>query len=150
MNGNIDVNVNVYLYEGDHDEPFYTVHNVTTNAAASWLAQLASGSSVGALSRCSIGSGTLDPAVTDVALGNQEAIIDLFALFPAGGSIRAQAYFRGGSIPYNITEIGLMAGTNGDILFARTLVNPSFDNTNPSTRRDLRVLWEVTISPDNP
>ena len=152
----ITANVNVALFARPKGTNEWTLvdtrHNLVTDIGVTLLAQMLERPDEHALAGlrfCAVGTSDTVPAVGDVELGEERRRSLLNGPTRSGNTVSYSTFFPASVIPYNLKEMGLWGGPTADAssgtgsLFARTAI--TFDNAVASQRRDLRVVWAVTL-----
>ena len=157
----VDVNVQLWSRPGGGSESEWILederHNLVTDDGVALVASMLAAPlshAEGGIRFCEVGVGTDAPANDDDALGSPHRRIFVNPPRRSGNTLSYLAFFPSGTIQVNLTEMGLWAGPDSTtvlgtgVLFARSSIN--HNNELLVNRRDLRVVWAVTVERSAP
>ena len=153
---NADVNVQLWSRpEGGCEDDWVLEderHNLVTDDGVSLLASMLAAPADhadGGIRFCEVGTSATAPDTSDTRLATPHRRTGVNEPQRSGDTLSYQAFFPSGTIKVNLREMGLWAGPDSTIgigtgvLFARSPIN--HNNLLLANRRDLRVIWAVTV-----
>ncbi len=121
-----------------------TIPNLVVTTGKNFIASRMTGSASNVMSHMAIGSGTVDPVASDVALGTE---LGRVALTTAGGVATNATVEYVGSFPAGtgtgaITEAGIFNASSAGTMLCRT----KFPVVNKDANDSIAITWRVTVS----
>ena len=118
-----------------------TVKNLVVTTGKGYIASRMVGTPT-TMSHMAIGSGTVDPAVGDTALGNELGRSALTSSAASGAVVTYIASFGAGTGTGAVTEAGIFNASSGGTMLCRT----EFAVVNKGADDSLSITWTVTVS----
>lgn len=119
-----------------------TVDNLVVDTGLAYIASRMKDTTQTAMSHMAVGSGTVDPAAGDTALGNQLGRVSLTSTTVTDNAVEYVATFGAGTGTGAVTEAGIFNASSGGTMLCRT----EFAVINKGASDSMTITWTVTIS----
>jgi hypothetical protein len=120
----------------------FDVKNLVVTTGKNFIASRMVGTSDPVMSHMAIGTGTVAPGASDIALGTQVGRVSLSGSSALNNSITYTATFPAGTGTGAITEAGIFNASSGGSMLCRT----TFPVVNKQAGDTIAVTWVVTVS----
>lgn len=117
------------------------VTNLVVDTGLAYIASRMKDTTETAMSHMAIGSGTVDPAAGDTALGSQLGRVSLFSTTVTDNSVEYVATFPAGTGTGAVTEAGIFNASSGGTMLCRT----EFAVINKAAGDSMTITWTVTV-----
>ena len=117
------------------------VTNLVVDTGLAYIASRMKDATATAMSHMAIGSGTVDPAASDIALGNQLGRVALTSTTVTNNSVAYVASFPAGTGTGAVTEAGIFNAASGGTMLCRT----EFAVINKAAGDSMTITWTVTV-----
>ncbi len=119
-----------------------TVDNLVVDTGLAYIASRMKDTTQTAMSHMAVGSGTVDPAAGDTALGTQLGRVSLTSTTVTDNAVEYVATFGAGTGTGAVTEAGIFNASSGGTMLCRT----EFAVINKGASDSMTITWTVTIS----